>query len=64
MARAHLLKCFVVLLQLDGGVTFTEPTAIICGQVEGKSDVSHIPSLLLCGMCASVDSQSRQAQCW
>lgn len=29
-----------VLLQLDGGITFTEPTAIIAGQVEGRSDVS------------------------
>jgi hypothetical protein len=48
-----------VLLQLDGGTTFTEPTAIIAGQVEGRSDVSgkllqHIllavpvPGLLLC----------------
>jgi hypothetical protein len=27
-------------LQLDGGITFTEPTAIICGEVEGRSDVS------------------------
>lgn len=25
--------------QVDGGVTFTEPTAIICGEVEGKADV-------------------------
>ncbi|WIA29997.1 hypothetical protein OEZ86_000095 [Tetradesmus obliquus] len=24
---------------LDGGITFTEPTAIICGEVEGRSDV-------------------------
>jgi hypothetical protein len=28
------------LLQLDGGKTFTEPTAIVAGQVEGKSNVS------------------------
>jgi hypothetical protein len=45
-----------VLLQLDGGLTFTEPTAIIAGQVEGRSDVSGklpaqllaVPVLLLC----------------
>lgn len=28
------------LMQVDGGLTFTEPTAIICGNVEGLSDVS------------------------
>ncbi len=26
--------------QVDGGKTFVEPTAIICGQVEGKEDVA------------------------
>lgn len=29
----------ICLLQLDGGITFTEPTAIICGNVEGQSNV-------------------------
>jgi hypothetical protein len=36
-------------LQLDGGITFTEPTAIICGQVEGMSDVSG----LMCKFCCA-----------
>lgn len=31
---------FAHSLQVDGGVTFTEPTAIISGEVEGKADVS------------------------
>lgn len=28
------------MLQIDGGSTFTEPTAIISGVVEGQSEVS------------------------
>jgi hypothetical protein len=28
---------------IDGGRTFVEPTAIMCGQVEGKEDVSRAP---------------------
>jgi hypothetical protein len=32
--------CTQVCLQIDGGLTFTEPTAIIAGEVEGCADVS------------------------
>jgi hypothetical protein len=46
-AAAHVL----VWLQVDGGVTFTEPTAIICGDVEGKSNVSS----RLCCSCALLE---------
>lgn len=31
--------CYV---QIDGGLTFTEPTAIICGEVEGAENVGGI----------------------
>ncbi len=34
----------VATLQIDGGVTFTEPTAIVSGKVEGQENVSTLPS--------------------
>ncbi len=56
---AHpLLAC---CLQIDGGLTFTEPTAIISGKVEGQENVSVAPSrdkavaLQLGAVCAPSD---------
>lgn len=37
-------------LQLDGGTTFTEPTAIICGHVEGQSNVSCLSASTWMGL--------------
>lgn len=39
-------------LQADGGLTFTEPAAIICGQVENGEDVG-----LSCGTCTTSRKQ-------
>ncbi len=32
--------CCAVPTQIDGGLTFTEPTAMLVGNVEGKENVS------------------------
>jgi hypothetical protein len=41
--HSHPTYRFCTFGQTDGGKNFVEPTAIICGQVEGKEDVSGLP---------------------
>lgn len=58
--------------QLDGGITFTEPTAIIYGEVEGKADVcaarAYDASLILvhaaCVLCRLRSLSSAPGVCW
>lgn len=43
-----LLTYVACFMQIDGGKTFVEPTAIICGRVEGQENVS---STVECHVC-------------
>lgn len=40
-----LLRLLVGVPQVDGGFTFTEPTAMVCGSVDGLKDVSSLSSV-------------------
>jgi hypothetical protein len=37
--KKYPFLCCLFILQIDGGVTYTEPSAIISGSVEGQSEV-------------------------